>query len=89
MSDVVVELPVSAGEEDLLFGAFVSQFIDGHLAEAERLACVSDGPYLMIRSNPTLDGEVKRVIFQGAGPARAFSAGWQRLKRKRTNLPQA
>lgn len=83
LSDVVIQFPVQRGEEAQLFGAYLAEFMEGMSDEAERLAADSDAPFLMVRSDPMQDVEVKVLTFQDAGDARAFCSGWERaLTRK-------
>ena len=81
MSDVVLTLPVKSGEETLLFGKFLSRFMETRSTEAERMAAFSDAPYMMVRSDP-MDGEDLKVLtFQEKSVASAFSMGWTMLVR--------
>ena len=82
MSDVVIELPVRIGEEAQLFGAYLSQFMERLLGDAEQWAD-GDAPYLMVCSNPVRDMELKVLTFQQHSAAQAFSAGWAMAKRVR------
>lgn len=77
MSDVVVRLPVHEGEEAQLFGSFLASFMEGRGAEASAEDC--DAPYLIVRSDPQADVEMKVVIFQQTGVAQAFSRGWAKI----------
>jgi hypothetical protein len=77
MTDVVLELPVSTGE-DLLFGAYVSRFMEVRANDVERCAASSDAPYLMIRSDPAVGDHVRIVTFQEPAAASEFSNGWAR-----------
>ena len=80
MSDIVLTLPVMAGEEALLFGRFLNRFMETRSSEAELMAAWSDAPYMMVRSDP-LDGrELKVLTFQETSVASAFSAGWAKLR---------
>jgi hypothetical protein len=79
MSDVVVRLPVHEGEEAQLFGSFLSSFMAGRDQEPETWAD-DDAPYLMVRSDPQADVEMKVVIFQQTGVAQAFSRGWAMIQ---------
>ena len=86
MSDVVVEFPVRPGEEAQLFGAYLSQFMESRSCEAEQCAADSDAPFLMIRSDPLQDVDVKVLTFQQRSAAQAFCSGWALAKtRKRAN----
>jgi hypothetical protein len=76
MSDVVIQLPVQPGEEALLFGAYLAEFMESCSDEAERCAADSDAPYLMVRSDPMPDMEVKVLTFQQRSAAQAFCSGW-------------
>jgi hypothetical protein len=77
MTDVVLQLPVAAGE-DLLFGAYVSRFMQTRANDVERFAASSDAPYLMIRSDPAVGDQVRIITFQEHGAASDFSNGWAR-----------
>ncbi len=81
MSDVVLTLPIQAGEDSLLFGRFLNRFMETRSNEAELMAAFSDAPYMMVRSDP-LDGqELKVLTFQETSVASAFSAGWAMLRK--------
>jgi hypothetical protein len=83
MSDVVLTVPVEAGEEALVFGRFLS----GFLREAERWAHLNNEPYLIVRSDPPLDGrELKVLTFQESSAASAFAAGWAKIRGAATAL---
>jgi len=43
-------------------------------------AADSDAPYLMVRSDPMADLEMKVLIFQERSAATAFSEGWARAR---------
>ena len=75
MADVVVQLPVGSSE-DLLFGAYLSRFMESRANDVERWAAASDAPYLMIRSDPAVGENIRIVIFQEKAAAAAFSDGW-------------
>ncbi len=79
MSDVVIELPVHQGEEAQLFGAYLSEFMESLLAATEQWTD-GDAPWLMVRSDPMRDMELKVLTFQQSSAARAFSDGWARAK---------
>jgi hypothetical protein len=81
MADVVVHLPVEAGEEAQLFGTYLNRFMEACSFEAERHAATADAPYLMVRSDPAPDRELKMLIFQEADVAKAFANGWARARR--------
>ena len=78
MGDVVVKLPVHPGAEAQLFGSFLSSFIESREQEAELWSADSDAPYVIVRSDPQSDVEMKVVIFQQRRAARDFSRGWAR-----------
>ncbi len=80
MSDVVVKLPVHEGEEAQLFGSFLHSFIESRGDEAEQWAAVNDAPYLMMRTDPQPDVEMKVIIFQLRQAARDFSRGWAKVR---------
>jgi hypothetical protein len=80
MADVVVKLPVHDGEEAQLFGSFLSSFIEQRCSDAERWAADNDEPYLMVRSDPQANVEVKVLTFQEGRVANAFSQGWAQAK---------
>lgn len=76
MGDVVVKLPIHQGEEAELFGSFLTSFIERSEPRADRWAADSDAPYLMVRSDPQPDVDLKVLIFQEARAARDFVRGW-------------
>jgi len=80
MSEVVIELPVKPGEEAVLFGDYLSQFMRSRSSEAVAWATDHDAPYLMVRSDPLMDVEVKVLTFQRPSAAMAFSHGWVEAK---------
>ncbi len=80
MSDVVLTLPVKAGEEALMFGRFLTGFLETLSNDPQRCVETASAPYLMVRSDPPFDGqELKVLTFQESGAASAFAAGWARL----------
>ena len=80
MADVVVKLSVHEGEEAQLFGSFLSSFIEERSSDAERWATCNDEPYLMVRSDPQTDVDVKVLTFQEGRVAHDFSQGWAQAK---------
>ena len=76
MAEVVIRLPVKDGREARLFGDFLNRFIENGANDAEARASESDAPYLMVRSDPQADLEMKVLIFQESRAAEAFSDGW-------------
>ncbi|HUO21411.1 MAG TPA: hypothetical protein VMU59_02705 [Caulobacteraceae bacterium] len=80
MTDVVIKFPVRDGAEAQLFGDYLNQFIERSIALADLQAAESDAPYLMVRSDPLTDLEMKVLIFQETSAARAFSDGWARAR---------
>ncbi|MDB5459840.1 MAG: hypothetical protein JWO72_1581 [Caulobacteraceae bacterium] len=80
MADVVVKLPVREGEEAQLFGVVLNSFIESRSSDAELWAATSDAPYLMVRSDPQPDVEMKTLIFQEDGAARDFSHQWAKAR---------
>ena len=75
MTDVVIKFPVRGGEEAELFGHYLNQFIEHSSAFADE-AADGDAPYVMVRSDPLPDLEMKVLIFQEKSAATAFSDGW-------------
>ncbi len=80
MTDVVIEFPVKDGEEAALFGDFLNRFIQDSSSMAANQAADSDAPYLMLRSDPMTDLEMKVLTFQERSAAAAFSDGWARAR---------
>ena len=80
VGDVVVRFPVRAGKEAQLFGTYLSEFLARLARQAELLTGDGDAPYLMVRSDPMPDCELKELIFQLDSDARDFSHGWARAK---------
>jgi hypothetical protein len=80
MADVVVKLPIREGEEAQLFGSYLNTFMESRSFEAERMAEFSDAPYLMMRSDPGFDADVKVLIFQERAVASDFSTGWNQMR---------
>ncbi len=81
MTDVVIKLPVSDGAEAALFGDYLNRFIQDSSSLAVIEAADSDAPYLMVRSDPMPDSEMKVLIFQDSSAAAAFSDGWTKACR--------
>lgn len=75
MSDVVIQFPVQHGEEAQLFGAYLAEFMESLICEVDRWVD-GEAPFLMVRSDPLQDVEVKILTFQHASAAQAFSTGW-------------
>jgi hypothetical protein len=87
MSDVVLTLPVKAGEEALMFGRFLNGFLETVSPDAEQWASANGEPYLMVRSDPPFDGEELKVLtFQESTVATAFAAGWAKIRGAATAL---
>jgi hypothetical protein len=80
MTDVVIKLPVHDGAEAELFGDFLNRFIHDSSSLADQQAADSDAPYLMVRSDPMRDLEMKVLIFQESSAAVAFSDGWAQAR---------
>lgn len=76
MSDFVLTLPIKIGEEAQRFGRYLTRFMESRSFEADRLASLSDAPFLMIRSDPGDGEEIKTLTFQERSLASAFSTGW-------------
>jgi hypothetical protein len=79
VTDVVIEFPVQRGEEAQLFGAYLAEFMESLTREVDRLMD-GDAPFLMMRSDPLLEVEVKVLTFQHVSAAQAFSSGWAQAK---------
>jgi hypothetical protein len=80
MTDVVIKFPVRDGAEADLFGNFLNRFIHDSSSMAETQAADSDAPYLMVRSDPMANLEMKVLIFQERSAAAAFSDGWAQAR---------
>jgi hypothetical protein len=76
MADVIVKLPVHKGEEAELFGNVLAAFIERCGPRAELWAANSDAPYLMVRSDPQPDFDLKVLTFQDRRAAADFSREW-------------
>ncbi len=76
MADVVIKFPVNGGAEADLFGDYLNRFIQDSSSAATIHAADSDAPYLMVRSDPMANLEMKVLIFQESAAAAAFSEGW-------------
>lgn len=79
MGDVVLKLPVRNAEEAQRFGAFLNSFMESCSDMATRWAAVNDEPYLMVRTDPQPDLDLKVLIFQENSVAQAFRLGWDAL----------
>ena len=79
MSDVIVQFPVRAGREAQLFGTYLASFMET-LSNNPALAA-ADAPWLMVRSDPLKDVDVKVLTFQEASAASDFTSGWKRALR--------
>ena len=74
MADIVIEFPVTPGEEADRFGAYFQRFVDGAFITA---ATTDAEPNLvMLRSFPLGDRELKVLTFQDAQAALDFTRGW-------------
>ena len=82
MSEVVVQFPLSPGEEAQLFGDYLNEFMVS-ASEAPADAEDDDAPFLMIHSDPLQDVEMKVVTFQRDSAARAFCSGWALIQSRR------
>jgi hypothetical protein len=79
LSDVVIQFPVQHGEEAQLFGAYLSEFMENLRCEVDRWVD-GEAPFVMIRSDPLQDVEVKILTFQHQSAAQAFSSGWAQAR---------
>jgi hypothetical protein len=86
MADVVLQLPVAV-DEDQLFGAYVSQFMETRAGDVERYAAFCDAPYLMIHSDPAVGDQVRILTFQEHRAAREFSTGWALVRADASPFP--
>ena len=84
MTDIVVRLELRDAEEEAAFGAYFTRFVEGVAEDMARLADRLDAPFLMVRSEPQRDAELRVVTFQEPSSARAFTAGWFRARPIRT-----
>lgn len=80
MGDVVVRLPVQAGEEAQLFGSYMSRFLESRGRDLELWAASNDAPYMMMHSDPLADVEMKVITFQERRSAADFSQGWAKAR---------
>ena len=80
MTDVVIKFRVKDGAEAALFGDYLNRFIHNSSSAAAMQAADSDAPYLMVRSDPMADLEMKVLIFQERSAATAFSEGWAQAR---------
>ena len=78
MADVVVKLPVRAGEEAVRFGDYLIHFLE-HCAQDIGLLGHDDAPVLMLHTDPQADLDLKVLTFQEGRTAHAFSHGWAKL----------
>ena len=84
MTDIVITLALRGEDEVRAFGGYLSRFVESRAREAERAARFMDAPYLMVRDEPTVDGDLRHVVFQLRRAARAFAEGWEVLRADRT-----
>jgi hypothetical protein len=79
LSDVVIQFPVQPGEEAQLFGAYLAEFMETLTEQADRWMD-EDAPFLMVRTDPLKDVEIKVLTFQHRSAAQAFSRGWAKRR---------
>jgi hypothetical protein len=79
LSDVVIQFPVQHGEEAQLFGVYLAEFMEALMGEAEHWLD-GEAPFLMVRSDPLKDVEVKVLTFQHPRAAQAFTNGWEQAR---------
>ena len=84
MTDIVVRLPIRDAAEDAAFGSYLTLFVEGLVEEASRLAEELDAPFLMVRSEPQLQGDLRVLTFQQRTAARAFASGWRMARPTRS-----
>ena len=80
MADIVIRVPVTDGAEAELFGDYLNQFIQQSSSSAAVQTADRDAPYLMVRSDPMPDLEMKVLTFQEISAAAAFSDGWAQAR---------
>ena len=76
MSEVVIQFPLTPGEEAQLFGDYLTAFMESSSSEAGQGGEDADAPFLMVHSDPLQDVELKVVTFQRDSAAKAFCSGW-------------
>ena len=79
MTDFVLRLPIRDADENRAFGGYLAHFLESRAGEVDRLAAQMDAPYVMVRDEPTLDADLRIVVFQLRRAAQAFAEGWERL----------
>ena len=79
MADVVLKFRLTDAAEADAFGAYVFDFVENRMAGGER-AAAADAPYIMIRSEPLPEAELRTVVFEEAGFAALFTDGWRRRR---------
>jgi hypothetical protein len=81
LSDVVIQFPVQHGEEAQLFGAYLAEFMESLMCQVDQWVD-GEAPFLMVRSDPLQDVEVKVLTFQHQSAAQAFSNGWAEARNR-------
>jgi hypothetical protein len=80
MSDIVLKLPIESDNQADLFSSYLNSFMHRRREIVDDLPEAEDAPYLIVHSDQCGDREVKVLTFQNLGAARAFSAGWRRVR---------
>lgn len=80
MTDIVVRCELKDDAEQAAFGAYLSRFIESLAEEMARIADRLEAPFLMVRSEPQVQGDLRVITFQEPGAARDFAAGWRRVR---------
>lgn len=79
MTDIVITLALRTEDEIKAFAGYLSRFVESRVREADRFARFMNAPYVMVRDEPTSDGELRHVVFQLRRAAQAFVEGWESL----------
>ena len=80
MTDIVVRCELKDEAESEAFGAYLSRFVEAAASEIAAIADRLEAPFLMVRSEPQVHGDLRVVTFQEADTARDFTAGWRRAR---------
>ena len=83
MSDIVVRLELRTSDEAEAFGDYLTRYVQSREGEADDLAAALDAPFLMVRSEPLPDADLRVLTFQEPRAASAFASGWAQRRRPR------
>jgi hypothetical protein len=75
MTDYVVRLPLQGDDEVQRFGDYLNRFVNAR-GRKRRPSLRAQAPFVIVRSDLSLTGELKTVTFQERGVAADFSSGW-------------